>query len=209
MPILYSFRRCPYAIRARMALLSSKIAVELREIILRDKPASMLEYSPKGTVPVLVLNDNRVIDESREIISWALQHNDPEQLLRTDKTQIKQLIDQNDGDFKASLDRYKYADRYPEKTMLEYRSDGEQFLALLEQRLGQHRFLIDDKPSVADLAIFPFIRQFAHVDKAWFDQSQYNNLQRWLNGFLESAAFERCMQKRPPWKPGDSTEFFQ
>ncbi len=192
-----------------MALLSSQIAVELREIVLRDKPISMLEYSPKGTVPVLVLRDGRVIDESRDIVSWALDQHDPEQLLRADKAQLQPLIDQNDGDFKASLDRYKYADRYPEKSMLDYRNDGEQFLALLDRRLADHRFLIDDKPSVADLAIFPFIRQFAFVDKAWFDQSQYKNLQVWLNGFLDSAAFERCMQKRPPWQPGHTPVVFQ
>ena len=129
--------------------------------------------------------------------------------LRADQTLIQKLIDQNDGDFKASLDRYKYADRYPEKTMADYRSDGEQFLAVLEQRLSDHGFLIDDKPSLADIAIFPFIRQFAFVDKPWFDQSQYKNLQLWLNGFLESAPFERCMQKRPSWQPGDATEVFQ
>ncbi|MCP3908733.1 MAG: glutathione S-transferase [Oceanicoccus sp.] len=192
-----------------MALLSSQIAVELREIVLRDKPASMLEYSPKGTVPVLVLSDGRVLDESGDIVNWALQHNDPEQLLRADQTLIQKLIDQNDGDFKASLDRYKYADRYPEKTMEEYRNDGEQFLAVLEQRLSGHRYLIDDKPSIADIAIFPFIRQFAFVDKPWFDQSQYNNLQLWLTGLLDSAMFDRCMQKRQPWKPGDTTEVFQ
>ncbi len=192
-----------------MALLFSEIAVELREIVLRNKPASMLEYSPKGTVPVLILSDGRVIDESRDIVDWALAQYDPEQLLRVDPLPIKALIDQNDGDFKASLDRYKYADRYPEKTMQEYRSDGEQFLALLEQRLSEHRFLVDDKPSVADLAIFPFIRQFAFVDKAWFDQCQYKNLQLWLNAFLESATFERCMQKREPWQPGDTTVVFR
>ena len=192
-----------------MALLSSQIPVELREVLLRDKPASMLNYSAKGTVPVLVITDAQVIDESRDIIVWALQQNDPEQLLRADQLSLNQLIDQNDGDFKANLDRYKYADRYPEKSQLEYRREGEKFLALLEQRLSTHAYLIDNQPSMADIAILPFIRQFALVDKTWFDGSQYRHLQRWLNTFLTLPMFERCMQKQAPWRHGDKPIVFQ
>ncbi len=192
-----------------MALLSSQISVELREVLLRDKPACLLNYSAKGTVPVLVTTDDQVIDESRDIIIWALQQNDPEQLLRADQLSLNQLIDQNDGDFKANLDRYKYADRYPEKSQLEYRREGEKFLALLEQRLSAHTYLIDNQPSVADIAIFPFIRQFALVDKTWFDGSQYKNLRRWLNTFLTSPMFEYCMQKQAPWRYGDKPIVFQ
>lgn len=191
-----------------MALLSSQIAVELREVLLRDKPVSMLNYSAKGTVPVLITTDARVIDESRDIIIWALQQNDPEQLLRDDQPSLNDLIDQNDGAFKANLDRYKYADRYPEKSQQEYRREGEKFLALLEQRLGAHTYLIDNHPSMADIAIFPFIRQFALVDKTWFDCSRYINLRRWLNTFLISPVFERCMQRREPWCSGDKPVVF-
>lgn len=191
-----------------MALLSSQIAVELREVLLRDKPASMLNYSAKGTVPVLITTDARVIDESRDIIIWALQQNDPEQLLRDDQPSLNDLIDQNDGAFKANLDRYKYADRYPEKSQQEYRREGEKFLALLEQCLDAHTYLIDNQPSMADIAIFPFIRQFALVDKTWFDRSQYKNLRRWLNTFLISPVFERCMQRREPWCSGDKPVVF-
>ena len=192
-----------------MALLSSQISVELREVLLRDKPACLLNYSAKGTVPVLVTTDDQVIDESRDIIIWALQQNDPEQLLRADQLSLNQLIDQNDGDFKANLDRYKYADRYPEKSQLEYRRQGEKFLAFLEQNLSAHTYLIDNQPSVADIAIFPFIRQFALVDKTWFDGSQYKNLRRWLNTFLTSPMFEYCMQKQAPWRYGDKPIVFQ
>lgn len=192
-----------------MALLSSQISVELREVLLRDKPACLLNYSAKGTVPVLVTTDDQVIDESRDIIIWALQQNDPEQLLRADQLSLNQLIDQNDGDFKANLDRYKYADRYPEKSQLEYRRAGEKFLAFLEQNLSAHTYLIDNQPSVADIAIFPFIRQFALVDKTWFDGSQYKNLRRWLNTFLTSPMFEYCMQKQAPWRYGDKPIVFQ
>ena len=192
-----------------MALLSSQIPVELREVLLRDKPACLLNYSAKGTVPVLVTTDDQVIDESRDIIIWALQQNDPEQLLRADQLSLNQLIDQNDGDFKANLDRYKYADRYPEKSQLEYRRQGEKFLAFLEQNLSAHTYLIDNQPSVADIAIFPFIRQFALVDKTWFDGSQYKNLRRWLNTFLTSPMFEHCMQKQAPWRYGDKPIVFQ
>ena len=175
---------------------------------MRDKPASMLNYSAKGTVPVLVTTDAQVIDESRDIISWALQHNDPEQLLRADLLSPNQLIDQNDGEFKTSLDRYKYADRYPEKPQQEYRREAEKFLALLEQRLSNHAYLMDARPSIADIAIFPFIRQFALVDTTWFDNSQYKNVQRWLDSFLSSPMFERCMQKQAPWRCGDKPVVF-
>src|SRR5690554_5339291 len=163
-PILYSFRRCPYAMRARLGILFAGLQVELREIVLRNKPAQMLAISPKGTVPVLQLPDGQVIDESLDIMRCALQLQDPQQLLdESTLTQGYALIEQNDRQFKHWLDRYKYADRYPEMTQLEYRLQGEVFLQQLEQLLNQS-FLLGDKISLADIGIMPFIRQFAHVD---------------------------------------------
>jgi len=156
-PILYSFRRCPYAIRARLAIKISGIKVELREILLKDKPKEMLEISPKGTVPVLLLPDDLVIDESREIMMWALTQNDPENWLESiDKS--NSLIDQNDNEFKPHLDHYKYADRFPEYSKENYREQTNAFLKQLDQRLNESRYLISDKISLADMAIFPFIR---------------------------------------------------
>ena len=211
-PVLYSFRRCPYAMRARMAVSCSGIQVELREVMLRAMPSSLLACSPKGTVPVLVLPDGRVIDESLDIMRWALAINDPENWwpsgergLRED---IASLIGENDHSFKQHLDRYKYADRYPQYPASVYRDRGEAFLQKLEQRLGQSTWLPGDRMSVADVAIFPFIRQFAFVDKAWFDSRSWPRLQAWLAGLLDSALFTGVMKKYPPWKNGDARTVF-
>jgi glutathione S-transferase len=208
-PILYSFRRCPYAIRARMALKYSGISVYLREIILRNKPPALLKCSAKGTVPVLVLKDNTIIDESREIMQWSLAINDPEQWLPEHQVnQIMQLIDHNDFDFKTHLDHYKYADRHPEHSAEYYRSQGEQFLQLLDNHLTKHQYLFGNKVSLADIAIFPFIRQFANVDTTWFYKSQYQQLQDWLDGFLQSQAFIAVMDKYTPWTEYSSVVVF-
>lgn len=212
LPVLYSFRRCPYAIRARMALYASATPVYIREVVLRDKPASMLQCSPKGTVPVLLLANAEVIDESLDILHWALNNNDPRGWLQTlspsDRACADQLISTNDTVFKSALDRYKYSDRYPEHTALDYRRQGEAFLGELEQRLQSQPFLLSNKISFADIAIFPFIRQFAFVDKQWFDQSVYGGLQRWLENFLNSAIFQQIMIKLPPWQEGDIPRLF-
>jgi len=200
--VLYSFRRCPYAMRARMALKYANIRVYLREVELRNKPATLLQYSPKGTVPVIIFPDGSVIDESRDIMLWALSINDPEQWLPKQaglSEQINVLLDKNDFEFKANLDKYKYSDRFPEKTALEYRALGEQFLMLLEARLSQHWFLVSDTLSMADIGIFPFIRQFAQVDSVWFEQADYPYLQAWLDYFLRSDIFTGIMQKYTPW----------
>lgn len=203
-PILYSFRRCPYAIRARMALQYSGVDVELREVVLSQKPESMLSYSPKGTVPVLVLADATVIDESRDIILWALAVNDPDQwLLENNKEFLgvaETLIDENDSSFKQSLDNYKYNERCLEHPADYYRAKGQAFLEKLEARLSVSKYLMSDRLSVADIAIFPFVRQFAFVDKVWFFQTPYKNLQIWLDDILQSALFEKIMRKYPPWK---------
>ena len=200
LPILYSFRRCPYAIRARMAIAYASINLDVREVSLADKPAAMLAISPKGTVPVLQLG-NRVIDESLEVIEWALQQSDPENWLTTkSRDQQLALIEENDNEFKDWLDKYKYWDRFPEQTQQFYRSYAEKFLSKLELCLQDNSYLLGDKICMADIAIFPFIRQFAFVDKPWFDQSSYHSVRRWLNVFLQSELFNQVMEKRPVWQ---------
>ena len=208
-PILYSFRRCPYAMRARLAIAVSGISVELREVILKDKPAEMLVASPKGTVPVLVLpassvKEGRVIDESLDIMRWALRLSDPENWLCADDPerlwQGEALIQENDTVFKPHLDRYKYFERYPAHPQQHYREQGEVTLVKLERLLQQHAYLTGEQCCLADMAIFPFIRQFAHVDREWFYNAPYPALQRWLDQQLNSELFTRVMQKSSPWQ---------
>lgn len=209
LPILYSFRRCPYAIRARMAIDYAGVPVELREIVFRDKPEPMLQASPKGTVPTLVLPDDAVLDESDDVMRWALRQSDPDDWLHAAYAEsVRQLVDENDFVFKQHLDHYKYADRYPEYPPEEYRRRGEVFLQQLEERLNTSRYLLSDQLSFADVAIFPFIRQFAFVDKAWFDQAPYPRLQLWLNRFLKSERFRNVMHKYPVWQAGDTATVF-
>jgi glutathione S-transferase len=210
-PILYSFRRCPYAMRARMAIAYAGIAVELREVVLRDKPPSLLTYSPKGEVPVLLLPDATVIDESRDIMLWALGQQDTEGWLPAEEKEraaMDSLMDENDSEFKAHLDHYKYAYRFPAHTAEHYRALGEVFLAKLEARLSATAYLFADSCRMADVAIFPFVRQFAFVDKGWFDGAPYPGLQQWLEGFLASALFARIMPKYPQWHEGDAVTVF-
>ncbi|NBA94303.1 glutathione S-transferase [Pseudomonas sp. R5(2019)] len=193
--ILYSFRRCPYAMRARMALRYASVPVQIEEVSLKAKPARMLELSSKGTVPVLVL-DGRVIDESLEIMRWALAQNDPENWLLPESSEaMEALIAHNDQVFKLSLNRYKYADRYPEHSQDFYRERGCEFLQMLEDRLGRQAFLLADHPSLADVAIMPFVRQFAAVEPEWFARAPYPRLRAWLSGFLESALFKAIMAR--------------
>lgn len=195
LPILYSYRRCPYAMRARMALSYAGIPVEIREISLKQKPAHMLQVSPKGTVPVLVLPDGQVIEQSLEIMHWALRQHDADGWLSADPQHAALLIAENDGLFKQHLDRYKYAIRFPEHSAEHYRAQGELFLAKLEQCLQQGVFLNGDAISLVDIAIFPFIRQFAAVDEVWFASAGYIKLKSWLQQLVESALFERVMVK--------------
>lgn len=197
LPVLYSYRRCPYAMRARMALKYADIAVDISEISLRDKPARLLQVSPKGTVPVLVLPDGEVIDESLEIMFWALRQKDDDGWLAADNLQMQQLITENDGSFKQSLDKYKYAIRFPEHTAEYYRNEGEAFLKKLELRLRQTSFLAGNSISLADIAIFPFIRQFAAVDSIWFASTDYLQLKAWLKTLVESELFLSVMEKQP------------
>ncbi len=201
LPILYSFRRCPYAMRARLAIAYAGVAVELREVELRNKPQAMLLVSPKATVPVLQLKNGRVLDESLDIMLWALQQNDPEHWLKAaGLDHAKALIRGNDEPFKYYLDRYKYADRYPAYSELYYRQQGELFLADLESLLTQRTYLSGDQFSLADAAILPFIRQFCAVEPAWFKDSPYPALRQWLNDFLASSLFKQVMTKYPYWQ---------
>ncbi|WP_193073546.1 glutathione S-transferase [Pseudomonas sp. FME51] len=213
LPRLYSFRRCPYAMRARFGLLFAELKVELREVALKNKPAQMLAISPKGTVPVLEVaedgsSERLVIEESREIVEWALRQKDPQGLLNIDLVSANTLIDQNDNEFKHWLDRYKYADRHPELTQSEYRQQGEVFLQVLEQCLAKNKYLLGGNISIADIGIMPFVRQFAHVDQEVFYSLPYPNLQQWLRGWLEHPVFQQVMIKVQPWQEGDEIMAF-
>ena len=194
MNTLYSFRRCPYAMRARMALRYSGVPVEIVEVSLKAKPAEMLAISPKGTVPVLDA-DGQVIDESLEIMRWALAQHDPDDWLLGGDSRIAGLIEANDQGFKVHLNRYKYAERYPEQPMEVYRAEGALFLQQLDELLEGRDYLLSDHLSLADVALLPFVRQFAHVDREWFAQTPYVRLQVWLQGFLESELFTAIMKK--------------
>lgn len=194
--ILYSYRRCPYAMRARMALKLADIEVEIREISLRDKPAHMLQVSSKATVPVLVLVDGTVIDESIDIMLFALKNH----ALTANRHEVcSAFILENDSSFKQALDCYKYPERCPAQTQTEYRQQGEIFLQKLENLLSKNTYLLHATPCIADIAIFPFIRQFAAVDSAWFAQSDYPKLRAWLENWIQSDLFKSIMTKNPTY----------
>ena len=190
-PVLFSFRRCPYAIRARMALFVSRAVFRLVEVKLSDKPAEMIAMSPKGTVPVLVLPDGRVIDQSLDIMRWALAGHDPEGWLGGDDLA---LIDTNDGPFKFHLDRYKYPDRHNSDPR-EHRSAAFDLLVELEHRLHDQPYLCGRTRTLTDAALMPFVRQFARTDPTWFEQQPLPELQRWLGQQLSSPLFERVMAR--------------
>lgn len=183
--------------RARMALKIAGMAVNIREISLKDKPADLLQVSPKGTVPVLVLPNGQVFEQSLDIMRWALAINDPAAWLAADASSTLDLIAENDGSFKQALDKYKYAIRFPEQPAQDYRAQGEVFLRKLESRLEQTTFLAGDTLTLADIAIFPFIRQFAGVDAAWFATADYPKLKVWLRCLVESPLFLAIMEKQP------------
>ena len=206
-PILYSFRRCPYAMRARLALAATGSAVELREVVLRDKPAEMHEASPKGTVPILILENGNILEESRDIINWALDKSDQEgwkAFSESDLSKMNALIDESDGSFKAALDAYKYGSRDDTIDTSKERVEGARFIHALNEMLEGQVYLFGDTFSFADGAILPFVRQFAHVDKEWFWSQGWPNVIVWLEGFLESERFKSIMSKYPQWKTGDA-----
>jgi len=189
--------------RARLALYTTKIAHEHREVDLKNKLVEMLAISPKGTVPVLQLVDGTVLEQSLDIMKWALKDN-------TLTVEDAQLITENDTTFKKALDRYKYPDRYPEEDEVNYRDQGETFLKKLEGMLkatGPNSFLTGKAPRLLDMALFPFIRQFAQVDSAWFEAQSYPHIKPWLDSFISSPLFQQVMQEYSPWTPGDEPVF--
>ena len=209
LPVLYSFRRCPYAMRARLALAATGEPYELREVVLRDKPAELLAASPKGTVPVLVLPDGAVIDQSLDVMLWALRRKDPEGWLSPPGGSLDDmlaLVAGNDGEFKLSLDRYKYPNRYPEESAGDaqafaelHRAQGAAWLARLDGTLGEG-WLFGARASLADMALLPFVRQFAHTDAAWFAAQPWPQLRAWLTGFEAGAPYAGVMGKHAPWR---------
>ncbi|CAN7452575.1 glutathione S-transferase [Variovorax sp. LjRoot84] len=204
-PVLYSFRRCPYAMRARMAIAASGQRCELREVVLRDKPAELLAASPKGTVPVLVDVDGMVIDQSLDIMLWALRRNDPEGWLQAEGATLDEmlaLVAECDGEFKRHLDGYKYPERHPGADGEAHRAQGARFLMRLETRLVVTRCLHGEHAALADIAIAPFVRQFAQVDAAWFEAQPWPRLRAWLAARLDAPVFTLVMAKYTPWRAG-------
>ena len=196
--------------RARLALDYAHLKIEIREITLKNKPQEMLTLSPKGTVPVLVLNNGRVIDESLDIMLWALKQEDPSNWLaqsETGQSEVIKLIDEIDSFFKPLLDQYKYSDRFPEHPPLFYRKKAEYYISTLNERLVAQCFLSGDVFSLADAAIFPFIRQFSKVDEVWFKSSPYPHLIEWLNTLCQSERFLHIMKKNPEWQQGDKVRY--
>ncbi len=209
-PILYSFRRCPYAIRARLAIASSGLVVELREIVLRDKAPAFLGTSPSGTVPCLRAGDE-VLDESLDIMIWALRHNDPDAWLRPEngsETDMAGLVRTCDGPFKRHLDRYKYDTRHADANREEERAAASPFLLDLDSRLRQGPWLFGQRASLADYAILPFVRQFANTDRDWFDRQAWTALRGWLKAFEEGERFASVMNRWAKWQAGDAPVLF-
>ena len=198
-PLLYTYRRCPYAMRARMALLIAGVSFDAFEIVLRDKPAQLLRLSPKGTVPVLHCRNGEVLEQSLDIAEWALKPADPQGWWQRAQTpQNLALLAINDGDFKQHLDRYKYPGRFGQSEPHEHRAQAQAALLLpLQQRLDGAAFLGGASPCVTDIALFPFVRQFAAVEPAWFSQLQLPALQGWLSHWLASPLFHACMARLP------------
>ena len=196
---LYSFRRCPYAMRARLAIAYSQQQVALREITLKIKPEAMIALSAKGTVPVLQLSNGSVLDESLDIMVWALEKSDPDGWLNADLSEMLNLIDENDFEFKTWLDKYKYAERFPQQTADYYREQAQEFLFKIENRLLASPYLFGERISLADMAIFPFIRQFSAINQTCFEKSPYPRLQIWLAHFNNSTLFHSVMKKYPTW----------
>lgn len=211
LPVLYSFRRCPYAMRARLALAASGMVCELREVVLAHKPAALLLASPKGTVPVLVLPNGVVLEQSLDIMLYALRQNDPWQWLPSSEQALSAtlaLIEQCDSRFKAHLDRYKYPNRYALPDGLADRAEGAIFLHRLNDVLATQCFLHGPHFGLADAAIAPFVRQFAHTDTAWFASQPWTALAAWLTAFETSKAYVQVMDKVPTWFEGQSPRRF-
>lgn len=209
-PILYSLRNCPYAMRARIGIHKAQLQIDLREVNLKQKPVEMLAASAKGTVPILVLDNEQqpptVIDESLDVMLWALTNNDPDNLLHShDQSALPRmvkLIAQFDNEFKTCLNAYKAAKRYREDNVIECRQGCEVFIQELENRLIESSFLMSAQESLADIALVPFIRQFAKVERQWYLQAPYPRVRQWLNFYLQSGMFTRVMAKHEFWVGG-------
>ncbi|SGZ07803.1 Putative glutathione S-transferase [Moritella viscosa] len=203
LPILYSLQKCPYAMRARLGLLLAQQPVMLRAVVMKNKPTEMLDVSPKATVPVLVLDDGSVIDESLDIMIWALHQSDPLNLLHSEDPEaypaMLALINIHDTVFTSALSKYKYAVRYHEDNEAELRDLCADYVMMLELRLTQHHYLMGEKVSLADYAILPLIRQFARVDRQWYLQAPLPHLRNWLNQHLQDQRFAKAMAKYPQW----------
>jgi glutathione S-transferase len=213
LPLLYSLQHCPYAMRARLGILLAQQSVLIRAVVSKNKPADMLALSPKGTVPVLVIHhadcsdlpqqQTSVIDESIDIMLWALKLNDPHDLLWADDPQhlalMLELIRKNDQQFKPQLEAYKLAKRFHKKSEIEDRQRCERFIAELEQRLEKNHYLMGDRASLADYALLPFIRQFARVDRKWYVQSPYPKCRDWLNRHMQTPLYTKAMAHYPLW----------
>lgn len=212
LPILYSFVRCPYAMRARFALAYSNIQCILREVDLKNKPSELLKISAKGTVPVLHLPTGKIIDQSLDIIYHSININDPEGINAANKEEqdiIDQLIAKNDKEFIPLLNKYKYFPRFPEHSQLFYRQQIEEvFLLNINKILENSPYLSNNKMSIADIAIFPFIRQFANVDPEWFLTSNFKSLLKWLDSLTTHPIFKQIMIKYTPWKKEEEPVFF-
>ena len=216
-PILYSFRRCPYAMRARLIILLSQIKVELREVKLSNKPEEMTTISKKGTVPVLLLPNDKIIDESLDVMNWALDINDPENIKNTIinyEKDTKHIIEKFDSDFKYHLDRYKYYTRYRDdhklKTKEDHRDLALETLKIVEDKLNsQNSWIFGNHPSFLDIAILPFVRQYRIADIAWFDEAMpLRKTHRWLMQFLDWQTFIRSMEKYKIWESRDKPVYF-
>ncbi|WP_220745535.1 glutathione S-transferase [Shewanella colwelliana] len=212
LPIIYSLRNCPFAMRARIAIYKSQQPVLLRDIVLKDKPTEMLVVSPKGTVPVLITPNGTVIEESFEVMLWALSMSDPDDLLRSGDDEMlasmQTLIYRFDNEFKRCLENYKCAKRYSETNIIECRQACEVYIAQLEQLLTAHQYLLADRESLADIALLPFIRQFARVERQWYLQAPYPHVRQWLNRYLQSKMFSKVMTKHQLWLPNRSDLLF-
>ena len=204
LPVLYSFRRCPYAMRARLAIRVAGLAVEQREVLLSHKPAELLGASAKATVPVLLLPDGAVLDESLDIMRWALTIHDPQGWTSADEHDaVRHWTNLNDVPFKRALDAYKYAPAQADPARQGWRDQAvSQMLAPMEAQLARQRFLLRDAPSLADMALLPFVRQFAACDADWFARAPLHRLQAWLADLTAQPLFVSVMLKCPPWQPG-------
>jgi len=205
-PILYSFRRCPYCMRAHMALKQTGIKIELREVKLSDMPEEALSISPEATVPILALPDGTVFTESWDIVKWSLAQNDSEMWLGNNNEHsldAEILIETNDFSFKKELDHYKYADRFPEHSEEHYRKACEAFIEELEDMLIDNNFLLAGQLSLADIGVFPFIRQFSLVNKEWFDSAPYPKVRKWLDNLISTELFQHVFQKHELWQADD------